>query len=416
MAGLRIAMAVLLLLGMPALARAQAGWYLTPTLSLAEEYQSNVFGTSSNEESDFVTRIAPGLIFGYFSGPLQFSLSYSTDGQIFAENSQLNNFGDNQRAGLNVRYAPEGRWTLGLTGSFVRTEDSGELIVPRPSSGTPAGRPTPAPTPAPGTPPTSGTPPPSAAPPAEPDGTVPVVPGVDVGRTRTHYVVVNPWVGFAYNPRTTFDAGYTYTWTDVENGAEDRMHRLTAGVSREFTPRDWGHVRELLDIFDPGESDTSLSAATLVGWTRMLTDRTTLFLEVGPRVNNEGDWGVDATARRDHRLENASLFASYVRTDQLVVGRSGASTTDTGSVGVSYYPPGNFVFTASANVIHVSLEDSSVADDTVYGVSLSAAYRLNKWVTARAYYWASFQEGGSGDIETHVVGVALDLSYTLRLH
>ena len=182
MAGLRVAVAVLLLLGMPALARAQAGWYLTPTLSLAEEYQSNVFGTSSNEESDFVTRIAPGLIVGYFSDPLQFSLSYSTDGQIFAENSQLNNFGDNQRAGLNVRYAPEGRWTLGLTGSFVRTEDSGDLIVPRPSSDTPAQGPTPpTPTPAPGAPPTPGTPPTSAAPPAAPDGTVPVVPGSTSG-------------------------------------------------------------------------------------------------------------------------------------------------------------------------------------------------------------------------------------------
>ena len=74
------------------------------------------------------------------------------------------------------------------------------------------------------------------------------------------------------------------------------------------------------------------------------------------------------------------------------------------------------MFTAYGNVIHVSLEDSSVADDTIYGVSLSAAYRLNTWATARAYYWASFQEGGSGDIEHHVVGIALDLSYTFRLY
>jgi hypothetical protein len=409
-AGLRVVVAVLLLLlGMPALARAQAGWYLTPTLSLAEEYQSNIFGTSSNEESDFVTRITPGLIFGSFSDPLQFSLAYSTDGQIFAENSQLDNFGDNQRAGLNVRYVPERRWTLGLTGSFVRTEDSGDLIAPRPSAATPAR----GSTPAPGTPPAPGGPPSSAAPPVAPESTVPVVPGVDVGRTRTHYVVVNPWVGYAYNPRTKLDAGYTYTWTDVENGADDRMHRLTAGVSRGLSPRDWGHLREIFDIFDPEEFGTSLSNAVLVGWTRVLTDWTTLFLEVGPRVNDEGDWGVDATARLDHRLENASFFVSYVRTDQLVVGRSGASTTDTGSFGVSYYPLGNLFLTASGNVSHMSPEDGSVADDTIFGVNVSVAYRLNQWVTARAYYWASFQEGGSGDIEHHVVGIALDWRYTL---
>ena len=407
---------LLLLLGMPALARAQAGWYLAPRLSLAEEYQTNVFGTSSNEESDFVTRITPGLIVGYFSDPLQFSLTYSTDGQIFAENSELNNFGDNQRAGLNVRYVPERQWTLGLTGSFVRTEDSGDLIVPRRNAPTPAGRSTPAPTPATGTPPATGAPPSSGAPPVAPDDTGPVVPGVDVGRTRTHYVVVNPWVGYAYNPRTTLDAGYTYTWTDVENGVEDRMHRLTAGVSRELTRRDRGHLHDILDVFDPEEFGTSLSNAVVVGWTRVLTDWTTLFLEVGPRVNDEGDWGVDATARLDQRLTNASLFASYVRTDQLVVGRSGASTTNTGSLGASYYPSGNLVLTASGNVSRVSSEDSGVADDTLYGINLSAAYRLNEWVTARAYYWAWFQEGGSGDIANHVVGIALDLSYTLRLY
>ena len=52
MAGLRVVVAALLLLGIPALARAQtAGWYLTPSLSLSEEYQSNIFGTSSGRST-----------------------------------------------------------------------------------------------------------------------------------------------------------------------------------------------------------------------------------------------------------------------------------------------------------------------------------------------------------------------------
>ena len=84
-----------------------------------------------------------------------------------------------------------------------------------------------------------------------------------------------------------------------------------------------------------------------------LTEGTTLFLEAGPRVNDEGDWGVDATARLDHQFRNGGVFLSYVRTDQLVVGRAGASTTNTGSLGVSYYPPGNLVLSAPANVIHI---------------------------------------------------------------
>ena len=202
-----------------------------------------------------MTRIAPGLIVGYFSNPLHFSLSYSTDGQIFAENSRAEQL--RRQPARRVERALHPGGPLDARTHRVVRPDGGQRRPDRPDGRRPARqqgarpphprrrprrarRQAPAPLRRPGTPPTA------------PAGTVPVVPGVDVGRTRTHYVVVNPWVGFAYDPRTRFDAGYTYTWTDVENGAQDRMHRLTAGVSRELTPRDRGHLREILDIFDPG--------------------------------------------------------------------------------------------------------------------------------------------------------------------
>ena len=35
--------------------------YLVPSLSLTEEFDSNIFGTASNRESDFITRPAAGL-------------------------------------------------------------------------------------------------------------------------------------------------------------------------------------------------------------------------------------------------------------------------------------------------------------------------------------------------------------------
>ena len=224
-------------------------------------------------------------------------------------------------------------------------------------------------------------------------------------------------MSYAYDLRTRLDGGYTYTWTDVENGAEDQSHALTAGVSRELTPRDQGHLRDLLNIFVQEESGTSLSNAVLVGWTRQLTERTTLFLEVGPRINDEGNWGVDATARLDHQFRNGAVFVSYVRTDQLVVGRAGPSTTDTGSLGITYALARNLQLAASASVSHItSADDSAVGDDTTYGLALSAVYRLREWLSVRGYYQGSFQDGGSGDIESHTVGIALDLSYPFRVY
>ena len=237
------------------------------------------------------------------------------------------------------------------------------------------------------------------------------------GGLERRYIVVAPTVSYEYDLRTRLDGGYTYTWTDVENGAEDQSHALSAGVSRELTPRDRGHLRNLLNIFVQEEDGTSLSDAVLVGWTRQLTERTTLFLEAGPRINDDGDWGVDATARLGHQFRNGGVFLSYVRTDQLVVGRAGPSTTDTGSVGVTYTPARDLLLSATASVSHITSEDdSAVGDDTTYGIALSAVYRLREWLSVRGYYLGSFQEGGSGDIESHTVGVALDLSYPLRLY
>ena len=415
MAGLRVVVAALLLLGIPALARAQAGWYLTPSLSLSEEYQSNIFGTSSDEVSDFVTRIAPGLTLGYFSEPLTFSFNYSIDAEIFAENSELNNFGDNQRAGLFFRYLPNPRWTLGLTGSFVQSEDSGNLLIPTAGLTAPAG---PTPTPTPGAPPSPGAaPPPAGTLPTAPAGTVPVVPGVDVGRTRTRYVVVAPTVSYEYDLRTRLDGGYTYTWTDVENGAEDQSHALTAGVSRELTPRDRGHLRDLLNIFVQEESGTSLSNAVLVGWSRQLAERTTLFLEAGPRINDEGDWGVDATARLDHQFGNGARLP-VLRAHRSARGRPRRPLDD------GYREPRGH--------LHARSEPSALRRGQCEPHHLRRRQRRRRRYDLRDRPLGRVPAAGmaeragvlpgvlpgrsSGDIQHHTVGIALDLSYPFRLY
>jgi hypothetical protein len=63
-----------------------------------------------------------------------------------------------------------------------------------------------------------------------------------------------------------------------------------------------------------------------------------------------------------------------------------------------------------------STGDSTVEDDTTFGIALSAMYRLREWLSVRGYYQGSFQNGGSGDIQNHTVGIALDMSYPYRLY
>ena len=85
----------LLLAAIPAVARGQAGIYVTPSVSISEVYDDNIFNTSSNDdaesplppvpglqatrrdrEDDFITRGGAGLNGGYRSQPFTLLVGY----------------------------------------------------------------------------------------------------------------------------------------------------------------------------------------------------------------------------------------------------------------------------------------------------------------------------------------------------
>ena len=75
--------------GIPAAALAQTGWVILPSFSLAEEFDDNVFVSTTDPKSDFITRFTPGLQLGYRSVPFTLLASGSIDAEIYANNSEL---------------------------------------------------------------------------------------------------------------------------------------------------------------------------------------------------------------------------------------------------------------------------------------------------------------------------------------
>src|SRR2546425_12681219 len=73
----------------PTVTTAQTGYYLTPSLSVAEVYDDNVFFTPSPRTHDFLTRTSPGLKAGYQSAPLTVEGSYTFDSEICSQHSEL---------------------------------------------------------------------------------------------------------------------------------------------------------------------------------------------------------------------------------------------------------------------------------------------------------------------------------------
>ena len=83
-----------------------AAWYLIPSFRLPESFDDNIFGSSSNRQSDFVTRFNPGLQGGYSSDPFTVLLSSGFEADVFAKHTELTDPTTGWNAGANLRYLP----------------------------------------------------------------------------------------------------------------------------------------------------------------------------------------------------------------------------------------------------------------------------------------------------------------------
>ena len=114
--------------GVPAAALAQTGWVVLPSFTLAEEFDDNVFVSTTDPKSDFITRFTPGLQLGYRSEPFTLLVSSSIDAEIYANNSELSDAANRKRAALEVKYLPYRLLTVSLNVTYFKTNTPSELV------------------------------------------------------------------------------------------------------------------------------------------------------------------------------------------------------------------------------------------------------------------------------------------------
>src|SRR6266581_4142775 len=108
-------------------APAQTGYYLTPSLSVAEVYDDNVFYTTSPRTHDFLTRISPGLKAAYQSAPLTVEGSYTFDSEIYSQQQELTTAQMRQRGSIELKATPDQVLTLSVAGAYYQTRTPQEL-------------------------------------------------------------------------------------------------------------------------------------------------------------------------------------------------------------------------------------------------------------------------------------------------
>ncbi|KAF0221854.1 MAG: hypothetical protein FD174_185 [Geobacteraceae bacterium] len=87
---------------------ARAEISLTPSISVREEYNDNIFLTPSNEQEDFITNITPSVNLSYKTDLISLFLDYGFTYRYYANNTNLNETSLNrkQRAKIDTKLSP----------------------------------------------------------------------------------------------------------------------------------------------------------------------------------------------------------------------------------------------------------------------------------------------------------------------
>jgi hypothetical protein len=371
--------------GMPAVVSAQAvapppevslssGWFITPSFSLAEEFDDNVFVSTTNPQSDFITRFTPGVQLGYRSVPFTLLASSSIDAEIYVNNPELSSAANRKRAALEMKYLPFQLLTTSLNVAYFETNTPSELV------------------------PTTG---------------------LQLGRTKATQLSVIPAAIYQITSVDTASASYAFFRDTIEGGLDNFTHRVKLGYSRQLTSLDLGSVNYRLHVFESQENATTITNTPTLGWKRQLTPNTVLTLEAGPRFVSGGPSFTDDTvepeahAAIEHTFKLAKVALEYHRTEAVVVGRPGKVELEsvTGSLEVEpvkllkvRFQPGYYRTFGG--------EDPTA---TVYGFLLGGLYPIKSWLTTRLDYRFAYQKQAGDTLPHNIVTLSLDFVYPVRV-
>ena len=176
----------------------------------------------------------------------------------------------------------------------------------------------------------------------------------------------------------------------------------------------------------PQPDNVTYSNAVTLGWTREVTPRTRINLGGGPNFTG-GSVDPVAFANISYKLAQGLLAFSYNRTQTTAIGASGTINTESYTGTATYLPLLDMVVTTS---LFLYRNSQSGSDSDVYGTTLSARYRILKWLSVFGSYAYTYENGSLGTSGTsnntasgtnnriyrNIVGIGLEASQPYRVY
>jgi len=341
----------------------------TPSVTIAEEYNDNIFLDNDNRESDFITTITPGIAVEGAGPTYRLLGAYSFTAELYAKETDRSHAFDRHSLLVDALYRPDPRTTLTLSDTFVF--DTNTNLV----------------------------------------GTADVA----TGRDRAWSNLLAGGASWAADPRTTLRGNVS--WATQRYSAEELIdsdvYRISVGADRALTPRLTGGLSYEVAFFSIEQQEDVVAHTPRVGVTYRFTPTLTGSLSAGPifEVPEESDTRVTpaVTASLRQRTSWGAVGVFYDR----VLGTAGGlgGTTINQTVGalaevrtlmrgltVDFGPRFSSVESSAGEGIDV---DS-------FTLPLSATYQITPWAALVATYQFFRQRSDSTVVTSRGTAFAAD--------
>jgi hypothetical protein len=273
-------------LAVPRSADAQGVFRATPSVSVTQQHDSNVFSTQVDPEADFVTRVSSGVETEYRSPLWTMSGRYVLDNERFAEHAGLDSMDARQRAAVAFGYRPTARVAWAVDGEFWKTRTPGELNAAT---------------------------------------------GLTFTRAAARRLSAHSSVTRHLTPVSTGTIDYGVTQDHLAGGTGATTHDAAVGIQRRRSLRetvtlDYRFRDYVFVAAGTAPASAAISHAVTLGWTRAITPGLRISLDGGPRVTNSVA-AAELFASVQYQRLPGDVSLTYARTQATVIGFAGVADT-----------------------------------------------------------------------------------------
>lgn len=361
-----------------------ARFLVTPSVSVREMYNDNIFLSEDDEEDDFITTISPNIDLKYSPNTkLDMSLNYGLNFRIYADHNELNDtdLREVQSVRFNADARPFNRVYLKVTDTYDRVAIDQRRATAEDNA--------------------------------------------YVNRTDRNVFAISPYVILPVTPSSSFTAGYEYinTWYRDSDATDSESHSLFGSLDKKFTPKVTGFLKYRFTNYRADTADTAAGVDDYdkhdgtVGVSYRLNARTELSGEAGQSYLNSGElddseafiWKVRAAY--NEAIESAwSAVATYGRSFENSI-TNGATERENADLIVTFGRAYKIIVNPYYRVdkfINVDREDR------VAGISTTISRNLSDKTTMSVNGSFEHQEFLPQSEEVEQYSAGANLSYRIR--